>query len=192
MKFHDSEEDFASPFRIGEKVAFRDEDVKGVVKRIHRDVIVVETTDGFEYKCSPREIVSQEIASEALSAFIPDKDWDFVSHDKYNVKRRATPPTNKAQRVVPARVLDLHIEKLVKSTRGMTSGDMLEYQLRYARTAIDAARAERHRRLIFIHGVGDGVLKDELIHMLKGYPRCRYFDAPFHLYGEGATEVEFY
>ena len=49
MKFHDSEEDFASPFRIGEKVAFRDEDVKGVVKRIHRDVIVVETTDGFEY-----------------------------------------------------------------------------------------------------------------------------------------------
>ena len=93
MKFLDSEEDFASPFSVGEKVAFRDEDVNGVVKRIHRDVIVVETTDGFEYKCSPREIVSQEIASEALSAFIPDKDWDFVSHDKNNVKRRATPPT---------------------------------------------------------------------------------------------------
>lgn len=185
-------EEEKSPFHVGEKVAFVDENVRGVVRAVHRDVVVVETEDGFEYKCRLHEIVSQEIAKEGLSAYIKDEDWDYITHDKYSEHRRPTPPSNKAQREIPPRVLDLHIEKLVKSTRGMSSGDMLDYQMRYARAAVENARQSGQKKIVFIHGVGEGILKEELIHMIKGYPRCRYYDAAFYLYGEGATEVEFF
>ena len=90
-------------------------------------------------------------------------------------------------------MLDLHIEKLVKSPRGMSSGEILDYQLHYARTALEAARREGIiHRMVFIHGVGDGVLKEELRRLISGYARVRFYDASFLLYGEGATEVEFY
>ena len=62
-------------FSVGEKVAFVDEDIKGVVKSVSGEKVVITTSDGFEYECSPREIVSQEIAEKGLSDFIKDKDW---------------------------------------------------------------------------------------------------------------------
>ncbi|MBQ7762786.1 MAG: hypothetical protein IJ382_04565 [Flavobacteriales bacterium] len=179
-------------FSVGEKVAFVDEDIKGVVKSVSGEKVVITTSDGFEYECSPREIVSQEIAEKGLSDFIKDKDWDYVTHDKYAERRRPTPPSNKARREPPVRVLDLHIEKLLKSTRNMSPGDILDYQMRYARAAVENARAAGDKKLVFVHGVGQGVLKEELSYMLKGYPRCRYYDAAYHLYGEGAMEVEFF
>lgn len=180
-------------FVIGERVAFVDDDIKGRVKAIREDRIVVESDDGFDYTCRASEIVSQETAREGLSDFIKDADWDYVAHDKYAEKRRPTPPTYKNQREAPVRVLDLHIEKLVKSPRGMSAGDILDYQLRYVRNAVDAARREGVvKRMVLIHGVGDGILKEELRHLLDGYARCRYCDAAYYLYGEGATEIEFY
>ena len=186
------DEEVKSPFHVGEKVAFLDDDVRGKVIAIRADVIVVETEDGFQYKCHKGEIVSQETAADGLTAYIKDADLDYLRHDKYSQRNSPTPPNNKAQREIPPRVLDLHIEKLVKSTRGMSSGDMLDYQMRYARAAVENARQSGHKKLVFIHGVGEGILKEELLHMINGYPRCRYYDAPFYLYGEGATEVEFF
>lgn len=181
-------------FKTGERVAFVDDDIKGRVKNILPDGrIVVTSDDGFDYRCNASEIVSQEQAREGLSEFIRDADWDYVSHDKYAERRRPTPPSHKNLREAPVRVLDLHIEKLVKSPREMSCGDILDYQLHYARTALETARREGIvRRMVFIHGVGDGVLKAELLRMLQRYTRVRYYDAPFHLYGEGATEVEFF
>lgn len=181
-------------FKIGERVAFIDDDIKGRIKNILPDGrIVVVSDDGFDYRCAAGEIVSQEQAREGLSEFIRDADWDYVSHDKYAERRRPTPPSNKNLREAPVRVLDLHIEKLVKSPREMSCGEILDYQLHYARTALETARREGViRRMVFIHGVGDGVLKAELLRMLQRYARVRYYDAPFHLYGEGATEIEFY
>lgn len=181
-------------FRIGERVAFVDDDIKGRVKSVkaNGDIVVV-SQDGFDYTCRPSDIVSQEEARAGLSEYIKDADWDYVTNDKYAERRRPTPPSNKNLREAPVRVLDLHIEKLVKSTRGMASGDILDYQLRYARTAVESARREGVvRRMVFVHGVGDGVLKEELRRMLEGYSRTRFYDAAFHVYGEGATEVEFY
>ena len=57
---------------------------------------------------------------------------------------------------------------------------------------MDAAIAHRISKIIFIHGVGKGTLKQELIHALKKYERVRHYEAPFKKYGFGALTVEFY
>ncbi|EJX07796.1 DNA mismatch repair protein [gut metagenome] len=46
------------------------------------------------------------------------------------------------------------------------------------------------RRIIFIHGKGDGVLRQAILRELRvHYPQSRYQDASFREYGYGATMV---
>ena len=45
------------------------------------------------------------------------------------------------------------------------------------------------QKIIFIHGVGIGRLKSEILKILQQYPNLHYFDAPLSKYGVGATEV---
>ena len=46
------------------------------------------------------------------------------------------------------------------------------------------------QKLIIIHGVGEGVLKDEVRLFLSKKEGIEYFDADYREYGKGATAVE--
>ncbi|MFL1012109.1 Smr/MutS family protein [Flavisericum labens] len=85
--------------------------------------------------------------------------------------------------------VDLHINQLVKSTRGMTNHDMLTLQLDTARHKLEFAIANRIQKVVFIHGVGEGVLKLELEYLFGRYGNVKFYDANYQKYGLGATEV---
>ena len=61
----------------------------------------------------------------------------------------------------------LHIHELLDNTNGMTSGDMLNYQLDVFRKTMDEYRGKKNQRLVFIHGKGEGVLRNALLKELK-------------------------
>ncbi len=84
--------------------------------------------------------------------------------------------------------VDLHAEKLVKSTRGMDNFDILSIQINTAKHKLEYCISKRISKLVLIHGVGDGVLKIELRYLLNNYP-VKYYDASYQKYGQGATEV---
>lgn len=87
-------------------------------------------------------------------------------------------------------VIDLHIEKLLDSTAGMSSSEMLEYQLDKFRAKMKEHRHEKGKKIVFIHGKGEGVLRHAIIHELNyRYRPCTYQDASFQEYGYGATQV---
>ena len=49
---------------------------------------------------------------------------------------------------------------------------------------------ERGRKIVFIHGKGDGVLRASIeCELRRKYPTCRFQDASFQEYGYGATQV---
>nr|WP_311195921.1 Smr/MutS family protein [Antarcticibacterium sp. 1MA-6-2] len=85
--------------------------------------------------------------------------------------------------------VDLHIEKLVNSYRGMTNHDILSLQLDTAKRQIEFATRKRIQKIVFIHGVGEGVLKAELDYLFGRYENLKYYDADYQKYGVGATEV---
>jgi hypothetical protein len=86
--------------------------------------------------------------------------------------------------------VDLHIGELLDDTRGMSNGEMLNYQLDKFREVMNQYRNKREQRIVFIHGKGDGVLRKAIIDELKRkYSACRYQDASFQEYGFGATLV---
>lgn len=86
--------------------------------------------------------------------------------------------------------VDLHIHELLDNTNGMTSGDMLNYQLDVFRKTMDEYRGKKNQRLVFIHGKGEGVLRNALLKELKSkYGSCLSQDASFREYGFGALLV---
>lgn len=87
-------------------------------------------------------------------------------------------------------VVDLHADKLLETTFGMGTADILNYQLDFFRRTLEENKHNKGRRIVFIHGKGEGVLRhaivNELRYRYKNYP---YQDASFQEYGYGATQV---
>lgn len=86
--------------------------------------------------------------------------------------------------------VDLHIEELVENHSGMLPGEIIQIQLARFETALETAQKSKVKKLVLIHGVGNGKLKLEVRKTLDTkYPRFKYQDASFAEYGFGATLV---
>jgi DNA-nicking Smr family endonuclease len=87
-------------------------------------------------------------------------------------------------------VIDLHISELLDNSEGLSNREILEIQMEKVESEMKNAIQERVKRLVFIHGVGQGVLKQEVANLLKRKFKKYYFqDASFKEYGYGATMV---
>lgn len=87
-------------------------------------------------------------------------------------------------------VVDLHAHELLETTAGMNATDILNYQLDVFRKTLDKYKNNKGKKIVFIHGKGEGVLRHAIIHELNyRFKRYTYQDASFQEYGYGATQV---
>ena len=54
---------------------------------------------------------------------------------------------------------------------------------------LNAAIRDGKKKLIVIHGVGEGILREEVRKVLQFYDNVQFHDADMRKYGVGATEV---
>lgn len=86
--------------------------------------------------------------------------------------------------------VDLHADELLDTLAGLESKDILQYQLKVFRETLNEHLKDRGRRIVFIHGKGEGVLRNAILKELRThFKQCRYQDASFREYGYGATMV---
>ena len=86
--------------------------------------------------------------------------------------------------------IDLHIEKLDHAWELLDKGQILQMQLEAFETYMDAAIQHGLHKVYIIHGIGKGVLKDEIASRLKNYPSVTSFNNEYHhRFGFGATVV---
>ena len=86
--------------------------------------------------------------------------------------------------------VDLHIEAITDSYIGLSNSEIIEMQMARFKIALDTAIIHKTRRIVFIHGVGNGKLKYSLRKELDDrYPDLKFQDASFKEYGYGATMV---
>lgn len=86
--------------------------------------------------------------------------------------------------------VDLHAHELLDTTAGMDARDIKAYQLKTVRETLEKNAKEKGRKIIFIHGNGEGVLRKAILDMLRRYfPKYETQDASFQQYGFGATMV---
>jgi len=86
--------------------------------------------------------------------------------------------------------VDLHINQLLDNTNGLSNGDMLQYQLDTFHRVMKENISQKGKKIVFIHGKGEGVLRKSIEDALhRQYKTCRFQDASFQKYGFGATMV---
>ncbi|AUC84733.1 DNA mismatch repair protein MutS [Polaribacter sp. ALD11] len=172
-------------FEIGNKVAVLDDVLKGEVTAIVKDLISIKTTDGMIFNFNEKELVKIETEQHELTKF-SDINNSFLK-DKIGQSKAKKNLFKKQNKEVIMEV-DLHISKLTKSVKGLDNYDMLNLQLDTAKRKVEFAIQKRISKIVFIHGVGEGVLKSELQSLLNKYP-VKHYDASYKQYGLGATEV---
>ena len=86
-------------------------------------------------------------------------------------------------------MVDLHIHELVDDPTNLEKSEILEFQKNYFLKCLDSAIANHFLKVVFIHGVGNGILRANLIELLKKQEGVEYFDAPMANYGVGALEI---
>jgi hypothetical protein len=99
--------------------------------------------------------------------------------------------TSRKEKEGPVLEVDLHIHELLDDFRGLTNGEILEVQIAAFKSKLDEASRLNIKKAVFIHGVGNGVLKLEIRKELdKLSKKLSYQDASFKEYGYGATLVQ--
>jgi DNA-nicking Smr family endonuclease len=183
-------------FKIGDKVRFLNSDGHGIITKIlDLERVELENNYGFleEYKIS--ELVperkqedyqtenlafDQEIKSKLNSEKTNNKNFDlkrkFRHLESYGYKERV--------------VLDLHIENLIDSHNGMSNSAILKIQMSHFKSFLNKSIDKKQRKIVVIHGVGEGVLRHEIRKELGIYhPYFEYYDASYDDFGYGATEI---
>lgn len=86
--------------------------------------------------------------------------------------------------------IDLHASQLLDSTSGLNNSEILRVQLDKFHEIMNANLKLRGKKIVFIHGKGEGVLRKALIDEVKQrYKSCQFQDASFREYGFGATMI---
>lgn len=174
-------------FEIGQRVAVLDDTLKGVVIAVDADTITLEDEEGMQYHYPSKELVVIHEDQFEISKYT-DIAHDSLLQQKIsaeNTPKKSSFKTDKKEVILE---VDLHIHQLVSSTKHLDTYDILNHQLMVAKSKLEFAIRKRIPKLVFIHGVGEGVLKAELLRLLERYA-LSYQDASYQKYGMGATEV---
>lgn len=174
----------------GDKVSVLDDAISGVVIDIKGQKVSIETTDGFEMEFTQDELI-------VIDGSISDRDLmrmdvPKVISEKQPKKKKVKKQTRIDRRKQPAMEVDLHIHQLVPRTKGLSNYEMLNIQVDEAKRQLEFAMSKRIQRVVFIHGIGEGVLRSELEFLFGRYDNLEYYDADYQKYGRGATEVYIY
>ena len=175
-------------FNKGDKVSVLDEAMNGVVLSVKDQQVTIETEEGFTMTFFVNELLKMNDSSNLLDS-IRRINVSEIAKEKEIPKPRNFVKEKRSKNEIPAPEFDLHIEKLVPNKRGMSNYDILTLQTETAKRHIEFAIRNRIPKIVFIHGVGEGVLKAELDFLLGRYDNIAFREGNYQKYGQGATEV---
>lgn len=202
-------------FNIGDKVKFLNEVGSGIVTRIDKDTVYVIDSDGFELPMKESNLVADlpwgqtpKIVSKPVETpklpkqEIPDSTIEAQKKKLANIPiinkeapvevvhhQRKQPLINRYKTAHREAEIDMHIWELTDTHRNLTPGECFNIQISFFKECLESAIEENYIKVVFIHGVGNGILKTEIRKILNDYDFIEYFNASMAKYGVGATEV---
>ena len=124
---------------------------------------------------------------------IAAKDYD-EKHDNepltLTAKRFAPEEGIKKHQTKPYEAeVDLHISALREVYQYLKPHEIFTIQIRYFERMLESAIAFKFQRVVFIHGIGNGILREAIIQKVKEYESIELRNASFAQYGNGALEL---
>jgi hypothetical protein len=143
----------------------------------------------------------QDVLQNGQPSFSYQLIEDFVIKPKGEVPEKLVPYISglqsqhlvTAHNLPPAKYeLDLHFEQIAPGVTGLDPDAILKRQLQALEHNIHLAIAHRQERMVVIHGLGKGKLREEVHAFLKNVHEVNRFKNEWSgKYGFGATEVFF-
>ena len=170
-------------FEKGDQVEFLNEVGGGVVVGYEGTLVSVEDEDGFNFSFPENELVRKV-------------DWQPKHTEPEKDSKRFVQRTDETDgyRMVEARIpfmeVDLHIHMVVDYTRNLSNHEMVMVQLKHFEKTLAEAKRRKLTKVVYIHGIGKGRLRNELRKRLKSLSNCDFEDADYTRYGQGATQVK--
>ena len=130
-------------------VTLMDSNDRGILRHVHKDCVEIEI-DGLLFKAGFGDFVVNDA----------EEDYRLVSSIGGGQKRKEQ-RTNRPQPLPNEISVDLHIEK-IPSGYDAPKGFELPFQLEYFKSILHKYMKHRGMRISFIHGVGDGILRDAI------------------------------
>ena len=189
-------------FKVGDLVKFLNDVGTATVLRVEGEVVIVEDEDGFERSVERAELMDAgdrdqdekkygnklPDVAQLLTQEVGERRMKELQRD-FEVRYQHAQATSMSRRDAHMEV-DLHIHELVDDQRGLADGAKLAIQMAHFDRMMDIAKREKLRRIVFIHGVGQGVLRHQIRTALdQHHPDCNYREGDPRRYGSGATEV---
>ena len=184
-------------YQIGEKVAFLFEAGGGIVRSIDSSkaatsvgiIYFVEDETTFERPFRESELVKihgtdYKLSENEVDQIMVDESLEAINHIVHKESRTGY------LKPIDVWEIDLHMEAITDRHSDLTNTQILNQQMGVFKAFYKKARAKQIRKLIVIHGVGEGVLKEEVRTYLQGQEGIEFFDASYMEYGKGATQVE--
>ncbi|WP_299391577.1 Smr/MutS family protein [uncultured Gelidibacter sp.] len=179
-------------FKVGDKVTVLDEAISGTISKIDGTTIFIDTVDGFLMDYQAHELLKMAEKDTLKSCIFSEHSFQEVLSEKEQNAKRKSVRVKPKERSQPTMEVDLHIHNLTENERHLSNYDMLMLQLTTAERKLEFAIKKRIQKVVFIHGVGEGVLKMELETLFRRYDNVKFYAADFQKYGLGATEVYIY
>lgn len=144
--------------------------------------------DFFDENALIYPIVRDDVPEREL--LVSATELEEAMRQKQQENRRIPKQVTHKKQEDPIVEIDLHINQLIDTTAGMSNADMLQYQLDTFHKTLKSHEKMKGKKIVFIHGKGDGVLRKAIETELKTkYKTYYYQDASFREYGFGATMV---
>jgi hypothetical protein len=116
--------------------------------------------------------------------------WTIQIDDIGGDKNIEKPDSIKETEDIPTSEVDLHAEALGIEDTNMSSREILEQQLLVFNKALDNAIVHGLKEVTFIHGVGQGTLKNRILEEVRSRKEIKYWqDAQKSKFGYGATKI---
>ena len=169
------------PFKAGDKVAFLHEKGQGTVTKVISALKVLIELEGIEIEVNTKELVQvKDITLSQMTA---------RQKDPLPAQSESKPQSKSKPHAKDVLVIDLHAEKLNEHSFSMSNQQKLSLQLNHFQESLERAINGHITKIVFIHGVGNGVLRQSIRDILKRYEGIEFSDGSYQKYGAGATEV---
>ncbi len=139
--------------------------------------------EGYLYQLD-EENTTSAAAPDASTASTPVG----VSASELRERMLSPEPTASHKVETPQSVVDLHVEKLSPTPDALSNADKMKLQLDTFERQLENAIAAGLDEITFIHGAGNGVLRQEIQRRLSKHQNVQFFeDAQKEKFGYGAT-----
>ncbi len=147
--------------------------------------------DFFDAKAVIIPVLEENAMVEAIKRLSENDSFNIIHEKEVKNASINKPKQYKKPVNIEEEVIDLHITALLDNESGLSDLDKLQYQMKSFKDSLEKAIEEKKlKRIVFIHGVGNGTLRLELRRELeRNYRQYIFQDASFKEYGYGATMV---